>query len=173
MTDNMARLQELINESKKIREDVKTETEKLKSEYLENRTAQYKKLCETLKPYFDLCEGIGFPNVYLSVDNESKYTIRFGQPALTIEIKNGKCDYYLGKFDIRDPYKDSYRSVSRECNFPSYKKEHYLDDFMDIFDEKILEENFAAMVTDRLAELAKKTDEEYQNVKAKLEADNR
>lgn len=171
MTDNMLKLQALINESKKIREDIKTETERLKSEYLDNRKEQYYKLCKTLRPYFDLCEGINFPNIYLNVDNESKYKIRFGSPALRVEIKNAKNGLWRGSFDIRDSYDTSYHNVKREFNFPSCGVEYYLEDFMDIFDEKVLEENFAAMVSDQLAILAKKADEEYQNAKAKLEND--
>lgn len=179
MTDKMARLQELINESKKIREDVKAETKRLEAEHLENKKAEYKNLCEILKPYFELCKGLqpyqgaSYPNVFMAVDKDSKYEIRFENPAQSIGVRKGIHDgmnHWIGRFDIRNPYESSDRSLSRgEGN--DFHKVYYLEDFMKVFDETILEENFAAMITDQLAKMAKETDDAYQDAKAKLESD--
>ena len=163
VTNKMARLQELINESKKIREDVKEETKKLQAEHLENRKAKYYKFCKTLKPYFELCKGFqryqgdSFPNVFLNIGKDSKYEIRFEHPAHigAQKIAHDGGALWIGRFDIRDDYSSSY----------------YLDDLMDSFDEATLEENFAQMATDQLAKMAKETDDAYQDAKAKLESD--
>lgn len=178
MTDNMKRLQELINESKKIREDIEQETNKLKDEHLANRKAKYYKVCQILRPYFELCKGVipkgeSYLNVFMGSDKDSKYKIRFEGPAPTIGVQGVSQSgntYWIGRFDIRDSYEDSNRRLTIEKGF-NFVKTYYLDTFIDAFDEAVLEENFAQVITDQLAKMAKETDEAYQDAKAKLEAD--
>lgn len=181
VNDKLDRLKSLIEESKKVREDVKAETKRLEVEHLENKKVQYEKLCEILKPYFNLCDGLqpykgaSYPNVFLAVDNESRYEIRFEQPSKSIgvaEAIHDEANHWIGRFDIRDTYEASYKRLSIE-NYRTGEKTFFLDDFMDTFDESVLEESFSQMVTEQLAILAKEADDEYQEAKSNLENDNR
>lgn len=181
VNDKLERLKSLIEESKKVREDVKAETKRLQAEHLENKRAQYEKLCEILKPYFELCnglrpyEGANYPDVFLAVDNESRYEIRFEQPSKSIGVAEAIHDghnHWIGRFDIRDAYEASYKRLSSE-SYLTHEKTFFLDDFMDTFDESVLEESFSQMVTEQLAKLAAETDAKYQEAKSELEKDNR
>ena len=165
MNENMARLMELINETNKCIDNLKTETDGLRKEYLDNRQAQFEKMAYDLREFCKVIKNLN-SDVYVMTNAKTKYNPN-KKYCLRISVVD-VCVYgedmrtYLGHIDIKEG--SLYKDHRRWCSNCSYD----LDTIIDAWDRDEFERRFIIKVQMVMKAKAENANKEYEKAKEAL-----